>query len=141
MDNLTVKPEAFALLKREEKRGKYTIYNGGLKKGIHFISFNLNQASNTEGQSFIAPIKSRWFNNLTFRQAIAYAIDRQRMKTNIFYGLGQLQHSPLALQSPYYLSRESGLKVYAYNPQESKRVKKITQSGWIQVQFSAIIPR
>ncbi len=128
LDTLNVQPEAFALLKREEKRGKYTVYNGGLKTGINFITFNLNQGRSTKGKPFVDPIKSRWFNNLTFRQAIAYAIDRQRMKTNIYQGLGELQHSPIAVQSPYYLSPEAGLKVYSYNPQRAKQL--LIQAGF-----------
>ncbi len=122
LDTLDVQPEAFALLKREEKRGKYTIHNGGLKTGINFITFNLNRASNSQGKPFVDLIKSGWFNNLVFRQAIAYAIDRQRMKTNIYQGLGELQHSPIAVQSPYYLSPKAGLKVYGYNPQRAKQL-------------------
>ncbi|MEM6403726.1 MAG: ABC transporter substrate-binding protein, partial [Cyanobacteria bacterium P01_D01_bin.116] len=76
----------------------------------------------------VNPIKSRWFNNLAFRQAIAYGIDRKRMKTNIYQGLGELQHSPIAVQSPYYLSPESGLKVYSYNPQRAKEI--LTEAGF-----------
>lgn len=122
LDTLRVKPDTFALLKREEKRGKFTIYNGGLKTGINFVTFNLNQASNSQKKPFVDPIKSRWFNNLVFRQAIAYAINRKRMKTNIYQGIGELQHSPIAVQSPYYLSPKQGLKTYSYNPQRAKRL-------------------
>ena len=128
LDTLSVKSDTFALLKGEEKRGKFTIYNGGLRTGINFITFNLNQASNSQGKPFVNPIKSRWFNNLAFRQAIAYGIDRKRMRTNIYQGLGELQHSPIAVQSPYYLSPESGLKVYSYNPQRAKEI--LTEAGF-----------
>ncbi|GAB1538047.1 hypothetical protein NUACC21_07030 [Scytonema sp. NUACC21] len=83
LDNLNVTPSVFRLLKKEEKRGKYTIYNGGLTGGFSFVGFNLNQARNAKGQPFVHPIKSRWFNNLAFRQAVAHAINRKRMKTNI----------------------------------------------------------
>lgn len=125
LDTLRVKSESFALLKREEKRGKFTIYNGGLMTSINFITFNLNQAKNTQGKPFINPIKSSWFNNLAFRQAVAYAIDRERIKTNIYQGIGELQYSPLAVQSPYYLSPKEGLKVYSYNPKKAQEILKI----------------
>ncbi|BAY81319.1 extracellular solute-binding protein [Calothrix parasitica NIES-267] len=128
LDSLSVKPETFALLKREEKRGKFTIHNGGLKTGISFVTFNLNQASSSQGKPFVNPIKSRWFNNLAFRRAIAYAIDRKRMKTNIYRGIGELQHSPIAEQSPYYLSPEQGLKTYSYNPQQARKI--LTEAGF-----------
>ena len=122
LDSLKIKPEMFSLLKREEMRGKYTIHNGGPELLIRFVGFNLNKARNAEGEPFVDPIKSRWFNSLAFRQAVAYAIDRERMKNNIYRGLGELQHSPIAVQSPYYLSPEEGLKVYNYNPQKAKKL-------------------
>lgn len=115
-------PEDFALLKREERRGKFTIYNGGPRSGTNFISFNLNRAKRTNGQPLIDPVKSRWFNTLEFRQAVAHAIDRQTMLNNTFRGIGQPQNSPVSVQSPYYLSPEEGLKVYDYNPKRAKEL-------------------
>ena len=122
LDSLEINPEMYSLLKKEENRGQYTIFNGGPELLIRFVGFNLNQAQNAEGKPFVDPIKSRWFNSLAFRQAVAYAIDRERMKNNIYRGLGELQHSPIAVQSPYYLSPEEGLKVYNYNPQKAKQL-------------------
>lgn len=122
LDSLEVTPSVFGLLKKEEKRGRYTIYNGGPSGGFAFVGFNLNQARNAKGEAFVEPIKARWFNNVAFRQAVAYAINRDRMKTNIYRGLGELQHSPIAVQSPYYLSPAAGLKVYDYNPQHAKQM-------------------
>ena len=122
LDSIGVDAEAFQLLKREEKRGKYKIYNGGSQLGYQFVGFNLNQAINSQGKPFLNPIKSRWFNNLAFRQAVAYAINRQEINNNIYRGLGKIQHSPLAVQSPYYLSPEAGLKVYEYNPKKAKKI-------------------
>ncbi|KST62395.1 ABC transporter substrate-binding protein [Mastigocoleus testarum] len=128
LDTLNVNPENFALLKQEEKRGKFTIHNGGLTTGINFITFNLNQASDFQGKPFVDPVKSHWFNNLAFRQAIAHAIDRERIRLNIYQGLGELQHSPMAVQSPYYLSPEEGLKVYSYDPKRAKEL--LIQAGF-----------
>lgn len=122
LDSFTVAPEGFGLLKREEKKGKYTIYNGGSDLGTRFLSFNLNQARDHKGKLFVDPIKSRWFNTLAFRQAIAYAIDRETMKNTTFRGLAELQHSPIAVQSPYYLSPEKGLKTYKYDQERAKKI-------------------
>ena len=124
LDTLEVTPEGFELLKREEARGKFTLYNGGPAFNTRFLDFNLNQARNSEGKPLVDPIKSRWFNTLAFRQAVAYAIDRERMKNTIYRGLGELQHSPINPQSPFYLSPKAGLKTYRYNPQRSKQLLK-----------------
>ncbi|HEY9806905.1 MAG TPA: ABC transporter substrate-binding protein, partial [Candidatus Obscuribacterales bacterium] len=122
LDALGISPENFSLLKGEEKRGKFTIYNGGPAAGTNFISFNLNKARRADGRPIVDPIKSKWFNTLAFRQAVAYALDRQTMINNTFRGLGSAQDSPISLQSPYYLSAEEGLKVYKYDPEKAKQL-------------------
>jgi peptide/nickel transport system substrate-binding protein len=122
LDVVSVTAGDFSLLKREEKRGKYTIQNNGISSGFSFVGFNLNQARNPQGKPFVDPIKSRWFNNLAFRQAVAYAIDRNKIKTNIYRGIGEIQHSPIAL------SPEAGLKVYDYNPNKARQI--LTAAGF-----------
>jgi peptide/nickel transport system substrate-binding protein len=119
LDSYGVSPDFFSLLKKEEKKGGYKIYNGGASTGTTFMSFNLNQGER-DGNPLVDPIKSRWFNNVKFRQAIAYGINRQRMINNIYRGLGAAQDSPISVPSPYYLSREQGLLGYDYNPQKAK---------------------
>lgn len=121
LDAVDVSPENFSLLKREERRGKFTIYNGGPQFRKNFISFNLNKGRR-HGQSVVDPVKSRWFNTLAFRQAIAHAIDRPRMLNSVFRGVGNLQNSPIDEQSPYHLSPRQGLRVYNYNLQKSKEL-------------------
>lgn len=122
LDTLTIAPEYFSLLKQEENRGKFKIYTGGSELSTTFLVFNLNQAKNSQNQPLLDPIKSRWFNTLEFRQAVAHAINRQRLLNNLFRGLGEPQNSPIYKQSPYYLSPEQGLKVYDYNPQKAKEL-------------------
>ena len=121
LDIVGASATSFSLLKREEKRGKFTIYNGGPAFGTSFIAFNLNKGSRN-GHPLVDSIKSRWFNTVAFRQAVAYSIDRQRMINNLLRGLGEPQNSPIDVQSPYYLSPKQGLKVYDYNPQRAKEL-------------------
>lgn len=128
LDNLEVAPEAFQLLKREEKRAGFKIYNGGPDTGTTFIAFNLNKAKNAKGQPLVDPIKSRWFNTKEFRQAIAYAIDRETMKINVFRGLGELQNSFVYVKTPFFLPPEKGLRVYNYDQEKSKQL--LLQAGF-----------
>jgi peptide/nickel transport system substrate-binding protein len=124
LDASEVLPEYFSLLNQEQKRGKFTIYGKDKPEpqpGTIFISFNLNKATRN-GKPLVDPVKSQWFNNVKFRQAVAYGIDRQRMITNIFRGLGEVQDSPITFQSPYFLSRQEGLKYYDYNPAKAKEL-------------------
>jgi peptide/nickel transport system substrate-binding protein len=124
LDTLSITPEYFSLMKREEKRGNFTTYIGGPEMSTTFLTFNLNQAKNSKNQPLVDPIKSRWFNTLEFRQAIAHAINRPKMLNDLYRGLGEEQNSPIYKQSPYYLSPEEGLKVYDYNPNKAKQLLK-----------------
>jgi peptide/nickel transport system substrate-binding protein len=121
LDSISVSPDYFSLLKVQEKQGNFKIYNGGPATGTTFILFNLNKGKRN-GKPLIDPIKSRWFNTVEFRQAVAYALDRQTMINNIYRGLGQNQDSPISVQSPYYLSPKEGLKVYNYNIEKAKQL-------------------
>ena len=121
LDTEGVSPEYFSLLKAQEKQGNFKIYNGGPATGTTFILFNLNKGKR-DGKSLVNPVKSSWFNTVEFRQAVAYAIDRQTMINNTFRGLGTPQDSSISVQSPYYLSPKEGLKVYNYNTQKAKEL-------------------
>lgn len=121
LDVLSISPDYFSLLKREEKRSQFTIHEDGPAPGTSFIAFNLNKGRRN-GKLLVDPIKSAWFNHLAFRQAVAHAINREQMNNNIFRGLGELQNSPISVQSPYYLSPKEGLKVYDYNPALAKQL-------------------
>lgn len=116
IDVMGLTPEQFSLLKRETKKGKFTIYNDDPRPGSSFITFNLNTGKR-DGEPLVDPAKSRWFNSREFRQAVAYTIDRQTMINNLYQGLGRPQNSPIAVQSPYYL--KDG-KQYDYDPQKAK---------------------
>jgi peptide/nickel transport system substrate-binding protein len=121
LDTVGVTPDYFSLLKVQEKQGNFKIYGNEPATGTSFVFFNLNKGKRN-GKALVDPIKSRWFNTVEFRQAVAYAIDRQTMINNTFRGLGRPQNSPITVQSPYYLSPEKGLKTYDYNPEKAKQL-------------------
>jgi len=121
LDTQAVSPDYFSLLKVQEKQGNFKIYNGGPSTGTTFVLFNLNKGKR-DGKALVDPVKSRWFNTVEFRQAVAYAIDRKTMINNTFRGLGTPQDSPLTVQSPYFLSPKEGLKVYNYNLEKAREL-------------------
>jgi peptide/nickel transport system substrate-binding protein len=123
LDIYGLRGEDFQLLKKEEDKRKFTIYNSGPNTGQTFVMFNLNKGRNPEtGKPFVDPVRSKWFNEVKFRQAVAYAIDRDSMVTNIFRGLGEPQNSPISVPSPYFMSEAEGLKAYNYDPEKAKQL-------------------
>ncbi len=123
LDMYRLRGEDYQLLKRFEARDRYKIFNAGPSTGESFIMFNLNKGKNPKtNESFVEPIKSKWFNDVNFRRAIAHALNREAMITNLSRGLAQNQDSPISIPSPYFLSPEKGLKVYDYQPEKSKEI-------------------
>jgi peptide/nickel transport system substrate-binding protein len=121
-DSRPLRPEYFELLKREEERGNFRLYVGGESSSTTFVVFNLNQATNAAGQPLVDPVKSAWFRDRQFRQAIAHAINRPRLINNIYRGIASPQNSPVSIQSPYFLPPEEGLPVYDYDPERSRQL-------------------
>jgi peptide/nickel transport system substrate-binding protein len=115
-----LRPEYFSLLKRESAKRNLRVLNGGPWSGTTFLSFNLNRGKNAQGQPLVDPIKSAWFNSLDFRQAIAFAINRQQMVNSTFRGLGVIQNSPVSVQSPYFAGK--GLPTYDYDPDRAEQL-------------------
>ena len=118
LDSLSVSPEYFSLLKKEENKGNFRIEEGGEVYSMTFIAFNLNQGKKN-GKPVISPNKSGWFNNVNFRQAVSYGINRDRMIKNIFRGLGAPQNSFMPKQSPFY---DASIEGYPYNPEQAKQL-------------------
>jgi peptide/nickel transport system substrate-binding protein len=121
LDTIGIGPDEFALMKREEDRGNFTIHEGGPALSTLFITFNLNKGVR-DGQPLVDPIKSKWFNSVAFRQAVSYAIDRQTMINNIYQGLGEPQTSPLPVQSPFYASPEDGMPTYDFSQETARNL-------------------
>ncbi|MGQ9837465.1 MAG: ABC transporter substrate-binding protein [Cyanobacteriota bacterium] len=128
-DVLSVQGRDFQLLKQEEAREQFRIYNLGPSLNNNFFAFNLSQARNPKtGRPFVDPIKSCWFNDLNFRKAIAHAMNRQAYVESVLQGLGEVQHSVLSPASPFYLSPEDGLPTYEYNPDKARQL--LLQAGY-----------
>ncbi|RZM77938.1 ABC transporter substrate-binding protein [Leptolyngbya iicbica] len=119
LDTIGIGPDEFALMKREEERGNFTIHEGGPALSTLFITFNLNKGVR-DGKPLVDPVKSKWFNSVAFRQAVSYAIDRQTMINNIYQGLGEPQTSPLPVQSPFYASPADGMPTYEYSQERAR---------------------
>jgi peptide/nickel transport system substrate-binding protein len=101
IDVLNVRGNSVARFKELDKKGNYTIYNLGANTGTIFVTFNLNKRKNKAGQYYVPKYKQKWFNDLNFRTAVDYAIDRETIVSNILYGVGQELFTAEGLSSIY----------------------------------------
>ncbi len=104
-DVISIRGSDVALFKEREKYSDYKIYNLGPATGTMFISFNLNTRKNDKGQYYVNPIKQKWFNDLNFRTAVDYAVDRENMVFNIANGAAEPLFTAESLSS-IYLNKE-----------------------------------
>ena len=89
--------EEYAGLKPLEEDGNFTIYRRGPAFGTTFLAFNQNPGSNAEsGAPYVAPEKLTWFSNQPFRQAVAHAIDKERIVAEVMHDLGYPQWAAIS---------------------------------------------
>jgi len=98
-DSYGVRPREYAEFKRGEKAGNYTVYDGGPSFGSQFLVFNQNPHSG------LPAYKLKWFQTQKFRQAVAYAVDRQAIINQVFAGHAIPEYGP-----------ESPADKFFYNP-------------------------
>ena len=95
IDSYNMRGMDYPLLKPLEKKRDFTVYDQGPDMGSNFIVLNQNPGTNTKtGKPFVAPYKLAWFQDVRFRRAIAYAVDKKRIIEIVKNGLGYPQYSP-----------------------------------------------
>lgn len=116
-----------ARFKEQEKHSDFTVYNLGPNTGTMFLSVNLNNRKNDEGKYNVELKKQRWFQDINFRQAVDYAIDRKNMVLNIANGLGAPLFTAESLNS-IFLNKD--LKPYERDIEKSKELLKKSGYRW-----------
>ena len=73
--------------KAESANGKFQLLEPGIGTETDFFWFNENTNVDAKtGRPLVAPEKLKWFRNVKFRQACAYAIDRDSLIKSVFSG-------------------------------------------------------
>jgi len=73
--------------KTESANGKFQLLEPGIGMETDFFWFNENTNMDAKtGKSCVDPVKLKWFRNVKFRQACAYAIDRESLIKSVFSG-------------------------------------------------------
>ena len=113
----------YPILKPQEQSGNFTIYELGPSMGSNFVCFNQNRGENpTTGKPHVDPVKLSWFTNREFRQAVAYAIDRQSIINIVMNSLGSVQYGPMTVSEGYFYNPD--VPPYPYDPQKARDILK-----------------
>lgn len=101
IDTIGLRGSTVGRYKKREAKSNYVIYNIGPDTGTMFIAINLNKRKNLQGKFYVTPKKQVWFNDVNFRNAIDWAIDRQSMVNNVANGLASPLFTAESLNSIY----------------------------------------
>lgn len=87
---------------KDQTNGNFKLYNLGPHIGSSFVVFNMNRRENPKTKKpYVDPVKSKWFNDTNFRQAVNHAISRKRIIANYFKGLGDPSFTCMSNTSPW----------------------------------------
>lgn len=105
LDEISLRGGDVARYKAKEYDSDYTIYNLGPDTGTMFVAINLNRRFSQQNgvkKYFVNSKKQVWFNDVNFRKAIDYAIDRKSMVQNIANGMASPLFTAESKNSIFY---------------------------------------
>jgi peptide/nickel transport system substrate-binding protein len=91
IDDIVVADE-YDTFKAAEADGKIKLLEPGPGADDGFIMFNQNTNVDKNGRPFVDPKKLKWFRETKFRQAIAFAIDRDAIIKTVFSGRSEPEY-------------------------------------------------
>ena len=116
-----VRPDEFNRFKEEADKGKFTLVELGigLEKGFFWFNQNTNVDAKS-GKPMVEPKKQQWFRDQKFRQAAAYAVDRESIIKSVYAGRAESHfgyitkgnkkwHNPSVPQYPQDLNKAKAL--------------------------------
>lgn len=110
-DYIGIRGEDYAVLKPQEEKGNFTLYNTGPTFSTTFLVFNQNPKA-------LPPYKWKWFTDKRFRQAIAHSIDKGSIINNVMAGFAFPQYSALTPATKFFYN--PAVKRYEYNLEKAK---------------------
>lgn len=127
LDFYSLRPLDLSMLGPRRQKDNFKIYNLGLTFSSQFIVFNQNPGDNPYTKKpYVSSYKRRWFSNKLFRQAVSYAINRERISKIVYNGLAKPRYSPVSEANKLYFN--PNVKKYPYSPQKAKDI--LTKIGF-----------
>lgn len=127
--------EEYAELEALQEEQNFTIHRRGPGFSSTFLTFNVHPGQ-IPGSSvpYVADHKRRWFNDLTFRRAVAYSVDKNAIIEEVQHGLGYPQWSPISPASEDFYNPD--VMTYPYDVDKAKEL--LDELGWVDTDDDGI---
>jgi len=126
-DAYAMRGEDYDTIKEVQQTQNLAIENLGPSTGTTFVMFNMSTAKTKEGKPVVDSVKSKWFRNVKFRQAMAHAINKNGIIQSIYKGRGIPQYSHISQQNPFFAPQT---KRYDYDLEKSAQILK--EAGFVK---------
>ncbi|MGH9843729.1 MAG: ABC transporter substrate-binding protein [Blastocatellia bacterium] len=107
-----ISPETVELLKRDEQKGDYKVYDLGPSFNTEFLVFN------QDTRRYKNQVKLKWFREPRFRRAVSYAIDREALARAVFLGYATPIYGYTSPANKLWHSEE--IPKYPHDPEKAK---------------------
>jgi peptide/nickel transport system substrate-binding protein len=125
----SVRPEDVERLQQKGQSLELRIIKVGPSYDAEFLWFNLNKGKDPKtGKPYLNPIKLSWFSDLNFRRGVNYAINRDHIVRNAFYGKGIPAWGSESTANKLWYND----KITRYPYSKEKALELLKQSGFVQ---------
>jgi len=123
IDIYSLRGSDYPILKPDEEKRNFKVYDLGPAFGTNFLCFNQNKGRNPDtGMPFVEPQKLSWFTDVNFRRAIAQVIDKKRIIEILKNGLGYDQNSAISPAKGFF--HNPNVVKYKYDIDAAKKALK-----------------
>lgn len=129
----SIRPEDVEPLTRKAASLRLKVIKLGPGFDLEGMWFNLNTGRNPKGRPYVDPVKLSWFNDLNFRRAVSYGINREAIVQNALFGKGVPSYGPESVSNVRWF--DPNIVKYPHNPE--KALELLKASGFIQKTDSA----
>jgi peptide/nickel transport system substrate-binding protein len=121
-----ISPDNLEWVRKSASTHHFTVYDRGPSTTSNFLWFNQNPGKDKDGKPYVDPIKLKWFQDVRFRQAVSYGIDRQGIIDGVLAGRATPLWSPESPANTKWYN--SQVIQYPYNPEKSRQL--LTEAGF-----------
>jgi peptide/nickel transport system substrate-binding protein len=122
----SIKNDAYDQFKQAAAARGFQLLELGAGTERDFLWFNQNTGVNSAGQPIVNPVKLKWFREKKFRQAVACAIDRERLAREVYGGRAKAITSFISSENPKW--NNTNIPRFEFDPARSRAL--LTELGF-----------